>query len=674
MQLTLTTGQNSNHFLFIYMGIAMLKEEAVASMGESALLMPAWVRAALAANDRLKFFLSVLQAALQHARSPEVPVLDLRREQAAAGVRAPWLTDLIAGAAREGGGYNFPALPRWLKCLRDDLEIMAKPVLASGQDAGFKERLAACLTWLNGLTGDDIADPDLERLQRGERQGSDDNSFHLLVMDLHKALNRLAAGLATGDLDGAHVWNLTPGDEPRVQAFMRGLHRTALLKFDHPGLDTAATRDGEYLVIQNDIGTNDAHVLVLRAQETELTLTYSDLHRRRFDFFKRQLEAVGAVWSVVAPARQDQLNGGKTYWLGTATFTTGPQATLESLLEAVGARIVFLIDWNRARKDLQRLVGKDVAVQVLEDAAQGETGHMAWLKAGGAGMVLQAMRAAGNGIFELGDTLQGVMGVEGARLLLGQSFRLSLEAMRSGSIPELVGDELAMTLARELQHRADGLTLAEEHAAWCLELAQGLRRVLEPGPGEAAEEISALALRAKGWERKADRLVERARDGRRQNAGGLPPFAELTLKADDIADALEEAVFLTGLAHETGCDGFCEGASRKALLALADTVLTAARGYVQAVSLARLLAGAADARDGEAFLDATWAVVMAERTADEQLRAARRTFFAKLHQAGELMLATDIAEAMETASDRLADACFSLRRIVLNRHPSGAPA
>ena len=490
-------------------------------------------------------------------------------------------------------------------------------------------------------------------------------------MDLHKALNRLAAGLATREVDGAHAWNLDPEDEARVRAFMRGLTRTAGLKLDHPGLDTAATRDGDHLVIQNDIGTNDAHVLVIRVHADRMVLTYSDLHRRRFDFFVRLLTALGANWSVVAPARQNDLNRGQTYWLGTAEFAAGPDHPLEDTLDAVASRIVFLIDWNRARKELQRLAGKQTALAVLEDAANGDTGHMAWLKAGGAALVLRAMRAAGQGVFELGDTLESVMGADGARLFLNRALTLSLNAIRTGKGGDLIGDELTMSLARELRHRADGLGLAEEHAAWCLELAQAVRRVLEPGAKETNDELAGLADRAKSWERKADRLVEQARAGRRHGAEALPAFADLTLKADDIADALEEAVFLVSLAHETGQDGFCGGSSRKVLLALADTVLAATRQYVQAIALARLIAGGAESRDAEAFLDATWSVVQAERTADEQLRVARRTFLSRLDKPGELMLANDVAAALETASDRLADACFSLRRIVLNRPMTG---
>ena len=97
---------------------------------------------------------------------------------------------------------------------------------------------------------------------------------------------------------------------------MRGLNRTRPLKLDHPGLDTAATRDGPRLLIQNDIGTNDAHVLVLQVEGLQTTLTYSDLHRQRFGFLQGLLTEAGAAWSVVEARTTPGLNAGEAHHVG----------------------------------------------------------------------------------------------------------------------------------------------------------------------------------------------------------------------------------------------------------------------------------------------------------------------------------------------------------------------
>ena len=60
--------------------------------------------------------------------------------------------------------------------------------------------------------------------------------------------------------------DLGPGDDALVRAFMAGLNRTAPLKFNHPGLGTTATRAGDRLILQNDIGTTDAHVIVVHVE------------------------------------------------------------------------------------------------------------------------------------------------------------------------------------------------------------------------------------------------------------------------------------------------------------------------------------------------------------------------------------------------------------------------
>lgn len=60
----------------------------------------------------------------------------------------------------------------------------------------------------------------LHHLTHGQR--SDGDSLHLLVMDLHKAINQLAAELASEVIDGAHVWQIEDADRPLIQAFMRG--------------------------------------------------------------------------------------------------------------------------------------------------------------------------------------------------------------------------------------------------------------------------------------------------------------------------------------------------------------------------------------------------------------------------------------------------------------------
>ena len=82
----------------------MRKEQAVASLGQQSLLLPAWVKAALAANDRLKLYLTLLQSAAQHAAAPDTAVPDWGRELAHAGLQdAAWLPELVKSAYFDDG-------------------------------------------------------------------------------------------------------------------------------------------------------------------------------------------------------------------------------------------------------------------------------------------------------------------------------------------------------------------------------------------------------------------------------------------------------------------------------------------------------------------------------------------------------------------------------------------
>jgi hypothetical protein len=359
----------------------MQKTQVVTALGQRKLMLPSWVKAALSANDRLKVYLTVLQAAASHASHPDREPPDLAKEIAAAGLSDNWLQEVAVAARQVNDELLIPDMPRIVRHFADDLAIMARPVLeTTAAGAEPHPRVQHWLDWLVALPADRLNTQQIESLTQGRRGGPD--SLHLLVMDLHKQINRLAGELASEVIDGANVWELRAEDRARVAAFMRGLNRTAALKFDHPGLDTAATRDGEKLLLQNDIGTNDAHVLVLQVAARTITLTYADLHRKRLAFFQALLTPFGAKWSGPESRTQADLNDGETYSVATARFECADDHALDAALEGIASRIVFLIDWNHARKRLHAFVDKEGAIAVLAEAARLDVGHRAWVQVG----------------------------------------------------------------------------------------------------------------------------------------------------------------------------------------------------------------------------------------------------------------------------------------------------
>lgn len=642
----------------------MQKTRAVASLGQHRLMLPAWVKAALAANDRLKVYLTVLQAASSHASHPNRELPDLTKEIAAAGLNTAWLHDIAAVARCIDKDLLILDLSRVIKCLMDDLATMARPVLettAIGVEP--HSRVKHWLDWLGELPSDRLTDKQVEALTTGRRGEGD--SLHLLVMDLHKQINRLSGELASEVIDGANVWDLQPQDRALVSAFMRGLNRTAVLKFDHPGLDTAATRDGERLLLQNDIGTNDAHVLVLQVTACKITLTYSDLHPARLDFFKALLEPFGAKWSGIESRVNAELNQGSAYSVGTAEFDCTDEVALEAALEGIGSRIVFLIDWNRARKRLQAFVDKEDAIVVLTEVAGLDIGHRAWLQVGGERLIFAAMQAAGEGAFRIGDRLDEVIGLADARAFLVAVMQLACEALRRGQPAALVADETRMLLAQHVRQRTNEFDLLTEHASYCQALAQAVSDGLAHGAERSVKAAAELTARAKAWERKADHLVMQARE----KAGRQPrwqPVASLVEQSDDVADALEEAAFLISLIADHRLKGWNDDV-RKVLARLAATVLQATQDQVKALAIARTLGSNSEAVDNDDFLGATWRVLQAERQCDALLRDARRVILGAVQEAPSLMLANDLAAALELASDRLLTAAYALRDLAFDK-------
>ena len=58
------------------------------------------------------------------------------------------------------------------------------------------------------------------------------DGLHILIMDLHKELNRLQSEISTEEIEGAKAYRIVQADRSLVAAFMKAVNRTAPLKFD----------------------------------------------------------------------------------------------------------------------------------------------------------------------------------------------------------------------------------------------------------------------------------------------------------------------------------------------------------------------------------------------------------------------------------------------------------
>lgn len=633
-------------------------------LGERALLLPRRLEEALAANDRLKVCFTLLQAAERHADHPGEAVPDFVTERRAAGMNGE-LDLRIADSRREASGeLLLPGAAVLRAQLLKDVEAMRFPLALAGVDgaAALAAREQALGAQLPAFDHDRVPRGTVAAITRASREAGAD-SLHLLVMDLHRSLNELQASIAEEDLDGARVWQLTDADRPLVRAFMSGLNRTAPLKFDHPGLGTTATRAGNRLIIQNDIGTTDAHVLVLHVEELTATLTYTDVHARRLAFLQSLLKPCGFEWTRPQARADDALAEGESYYLGVGRFVAGDAAALGACLQFLGSRLVFLIDWNRARKRLREFLPKDEVARLLKWAADQDLGHRGFLQLGGERLLYEALEFAQRTPLHYGERLYEALGTEAAFDYLQFVLREASAGLRAQRSERFIRDEIKAELARRFRSAHSSLlTLALTHAERVFDLAvavhEGLLRRAEP---QATELLRASARRALQWEQEGDAIVTRIRSLARRTSTPQV-YADLLHAADEAADGLEEACFL--LVHLSAVAP--PENIVKPLQGLAALLVAGAQESVRMFEAASHVTREGAREDLQDFFTAVDRVVAIERESDVAERAVTSTLLGSECEARALHLVARLSQVLEQAADGLALCALKLRDHLLN--------
>ncbi len=525
-----------------------MKSDIIEELGQVDLLLPSLIAEALAANDRVKVRLSVLQAAARRANDPHGAPFDLTAECRAAGVDSLTLETLVNQASLLAGArVSAPGLMSLGAAIWDDMAVMIRAVKAGdpvqGDDAA--KRLSAIAASVHLGAADDIDLAEVMRLtELGESEG---DSLHRLIMELHKALNRLAAEHAEEVIAGAHAYALEPEDRPAVEAFMRGVNATKKLKFDHPGLGTTATRSGARLTIQNDVGETDAHVLVVVIDADAVTVIHTDVHLARAKFFTGLMRDFPVQWSGLERKTAAGLGDDGVFYLVTGRYEAARGEDRDAFLEALGASVVFLIDWNKTRKVLRQWVSNADAVHILEWAARHRVGQRAFLELGGAELVASAVHHAASTRIGFAERLDRALGREAAIDFLKTVLRVSTEALLQGSSVRLARDRIEAALVAHLE-RVDQTLLAVviRQAGLARDIAADISRFIAERRAGRHFDVAALAERARRIEEKADRIAIEARSEIARfdaNRGIL----QLVNQIEDAIDDLEEAAFIASL-------------------------------------------------------------------------------------------------------------------------------
>ena len=649
------------------------KRSIVKELGEEELLLPGLVNSALAANDRIKYYFTLLQTAREKAENPQMEFPSLKTERENAEEEDAKLDRVVSETLKEGPDtYAIPFTEEILSRIWSCIDEMLKPLLVAGGTEGteFEARLEGLkLSVTEPETGFPAGETGLLKgycirlLTSGDREKGD--SLHILVMDIHKALNRMQEELAVEDIDGAKVYMVSAEDRELIIAFMSGINRTFPLKFEHPGLGTTATRTAGKLVIQNDIGETEAHVLVVNVRGLEASVTCTDVHLQRLLFFQNLFEGTGIFWEDTVSRTAREKFEDKLYHLSVGRFRAKDREGLKNFLAFLGSKIVFLIDWNRARKSLRNFMRNADCVKVLHWAAENECGHRAFLILGGEQLIFGALELASRAPLPYGEPLYQIIGRERT----SEYFQWVLQRASKGLLAKepllLIKDEIRAELLRRFHStEQDLMEICSEHASLIVETAGVVRdSLLYIAYKGDPDLVLRNSKRAKGWESQADEFVNRVRTiSKRIKNAGL--FEKLISHMDDAIDALEDAAFSASLTPQVGI-------SRKILGSLetmAGIVLKSSQEFLKTIYAYQCSTRIYTLNEMQAFFGSAAQVISLERTCDEAFREANRVIFEDSTDFKEVMLARDLAGKIEEASNSLMLSAFTIRERAFEVH------
>jgi uncharacterized protein Yka (UPF0111/DUF47 family) len=639
------------------------KETIIKELGEEELILPVLVNNALAANDRIKYFFTLLQTAQSRARNPQREFPNLREERETSDIENIDLDRVVPDSAEISPGmYRIPHAEEIFSEIKKCMKEMSLPVVSGGrgEDEVLNRRLISLIGGIPSHEGEMVSDSTIQIITSGNPEDGD--SLHLLVMDLHRALNHLQGELSSEVIDGAMTYLLDDDDRNLVKAFMKGLGRTKPLKFDHPGLGTTATRSGPKLVIQNDIGMTDAHVMVINVEDMTVSIIYTDIHMPRLQFFISLFDTWKVRWEDTLSRRAGDEFEKNVYHLAVGKYTASGRNDLESFLDHLGSRLVFLIDWNRARKRLRNFLLNKDSIALLKWAADKEFGHMAFLLLGGERIIYDALELAAKVPIRYGEPLHQILGSDKTIEYFQWVFRTAATGMLANQSRLLIQDEIKTELLRYFRSANEGLMeICEEHATLIIEVATIVRdSLISIQRGEDGDFVARSARRAKKWETEADALVNSVRSlSRRIEAAGF--FAELINIADDVLDFLEEASFFTtlipGMTSSKGINS--------ELVAMADISVKGSQEFLKALIASQYIHKGYSRDEMQDFLRAVDRVVGLERECDEALRRSQKVILVESTDYKELQVYFELTRTIEESTNSLMKAAYRLRDTII---------
>lgn len=625
-------------------------------------LLPDLIVRGMAAHGRLTYCMTVLRTATAYAQAPNQTPATLRAEREASGLTDGTLDNVVAASRMVSDTIvRIPGAASILALVFTSIRQMLEPIAtAAAWRSDLRERAELYQRRLDQLIAQapPCADDQLPPSAVGaltSRVGNGHDTLHQLAMDLHAELNRLQADTSHESIEGARAFGLTDADRALVRAFINGINASEPVKLAYPGVGTTATRDGDRLSIQNDLGADDLRAIVVQVTSFTVTVIYTDQHRSRVRFLCDLLQQHDISWETGAA------HAGAEHETAVGRYTATTQEQLENFLTRLGSRIVYLIDWNHARKCLSRFVKSSDAVAILKWAADNDIGHRAFLLAGEAQLIHTALERAAPDHLRYGGRLDDLLGRESARMFLMSVLRLAYDGMNRGSSARAIDDEIEAELMPYLQHSdRTMLGAALEHATVIAASVEWIAHAVTRLKGSAARtDATAAAALIRTWRSQADEVVRRAIRVL-DHSGDPQPFRRLMNNGEQAVRSLERSAFaLTLMPLE------CDATAVALLDSLCSLVTSGVREYVRCLEEARDLTRAPDRADLDRFLVTVDRLVALEHHCDAAERAVLERLIRGTGDFRELHLFSAVAGHLDGAFDSLVQSGLIVRDYVL---------
>lgn len=427
-----------------------MKTKIIEEIGEYNLILPSLVQRALIAGDQSRYYLNLLISSIDHAEHPKIERDTLEDLRIRAGIETDIFDTVISATdISPEGVYQIPFFDEIIAGLSSAILEMISPFRAETycSSPGLFKRAQSLLEIFSGSDGKIPIDDERINVLHEDYDGE---NFIRLIREIEEMLIPLQERMAPEEVYGATAYLVEPEDMFLIRSFMIGLNRTESLRFDHPGLGTRVVRAGDALLIQNEIGMSDAHMLVIQINGLNATITYTDLHLNRLSFFQRLLDPYPVLWRELIS--RNNLNGEQSemFHISTGYFSARSGEELLMFISHLSSQIVFLIEWNRARKALKLFLSGNEVLKVLHKAVKREVGHRAFLILGGERLIYDAIEGSSDISLKYGETLSEVLGSDNAIEFCISVLEISTQCMRQTLPISYIRDDIKSELVRYL--------------------------------------------------------------------------------------------------------------------------------------------------------------------------------------------------------------------------------